>query len=99
MAREMDSAEILRHLESDMGHILNVLKRDLVFEVMVNPYLCENGIYEGHIWYEEAGIGQRRLTSQLESVLSKYPLPKLNDQVIVKKFNKDILCWHVFTRR
>ena len=62
MGRELDSAQILRHLEEDMGDVLGLFEHEDLFEVMLNPYLKEDGMYEGHIWYERAGIGMIRLT-------------------------------------
>jgi hypothetical protein len=49
--KELKLSEILNHLEADMGQILSVLKRDLVFEVMLNAYMCEDGIKRQIIFY------------------------------------------------
>ena len=35
--------------------------RFVVFEVMLNPYKRDDGLYEGHIWYEQAGKGMLQL--------------------------------------
>ena len=40
--KELKLSEILHHLEADMGQILAILKRELVFEVMLNAYMCED---------------------------------------------------------
>ena len=98
--KELKISEILNHLESDMGQILTVLKRDLVFEVMLNAYMCEDGMYEGHIWYEEAGVGMKRLITTTKNDIPNYPTPKVGDTVIFKATNnavKHILSYHVLT--
>lgn len=98
--KELKLSEILNHLEADMGQILSVLKRDLVFEVMLNAYMCEDGMYEGHIWYEEAGIGMKRLITTTKSEIPHYPVPKIGDTVIHKATtgeNAKILNYHVLT--
>lgn len=92
--REIQLADFINHIETDMASILKVMKRPMVFEVMLNAYLTQSGIYEGHIWYEEAGIGMKRLTTETVTKLPNYPLPKENDQILVKKHNDEILCWH-----
>ena len=46
--KELKLSEILNHLEADMGQILAILNRELVFEVMLNAYMGEDGMYEGH---------------------------------------------------
>ena len=98
--KELKLAEILNHLESDMGQILAVLKRELVFEVMLNAYMCEDGMYEGHIWYEEGGIGMTRLITTAKNEIHCYPVPKIGDTVVYKASigeNAKVLNYHVLT--
>lgn len=92
--REIQLADFINHIETDMGQILKIMKRPMVFEVMLNAYLTQSGIYEGHIWYEEAGIGMKRLITETTTKLSNYSRPKEGDLLLVKKFNDEILCWH-----
>ena len=98
--KELKLSEILNHLEADMGQILAVLKRDLVFEIMLNAYMCEDGMYEGHIWYEEAGIGMKRLITTTKNEIQHYPVPKIGDTVVYKATTGEtekILNYHVLT--
>ena len=98
--KELKLSEILNHLEADMGQILAILDRDLVFEVMLNAYMCEDGMYEGHIWYEEAGIGMKRLISFSKTIISDYPTPQIGDLVLFKATSGEssrILNYHVLS--
>ena len=99
MGRELDSAQILRHLDEDMGMVLELFKHEDLFEVMLNPYLREDGLYEGHIWYERAGIGMIRLTNSERIEISGYPMPKVGDKVISRyveeEGKKRVLNYHV----
>lgn len=101
MAREMDSAEILRHLEEDMGDLLELFARNNVFEIMLNPYRRDDGMYEGHIWYEEAGVGMQRLTKQTRINLSRWEVPKIGDVVFYRYVDTDdgccVLNYHVIS--
>ncbi|MDQ5921817.1 MAG: hypothetical protein QG673_1876 [Pseudomonadota bacterium] len=99
MAKEMDSAAILRHLEEDMGELLELFTRENVFEVMLNPYRREDGMYEGHIWYEEAGVGMQRLTKQTRIDLSHWSKPKVGDTVLYRYVDCGdyILNYHTIT--
>lgn len=96
--REIQLADFINHIQTDMGPILKVLERPSVFEVMLNAYHNQNGTYEGHIWYEEAGVGMQRLTSETIHELNNYPKPKVGDKLLVKKYNEQILCWHVLNK-
>lgn len=99
--KELKLSEILNHLESDMGQILTILKRELVFEVMLNAYMCEDGMYEGHIWYEEAGVGMKRLITSTQNYILEYPKPKISDTVVFKTTATEpdkILNYHVLTQ-
>ncbi len=87
--KELKLSEILTHLETDMGSILSILKRNLVFEVMLNAYMCEDGMYEGHIWYEEPGIGMTRLITSSKSNIANYQIPKIGDTVVYKATSRD----------
>lgn len=63
-----------------MRQILVVLKHDLVFEVMLNAYM-----YEGHIWYEETGIGMKRLiTTTKKTVCQTIQYLKLGIMLFIK---------------
>lgn len=84
MSKEMDTAQILRHLEEDMGDLLGLFEIDDVFEVMLNPFKNEDGTYEGHLWYEQAGKGMVRLTNNQQIHLSRYPLPSIGDQIFIR---------------
>lgn len=95
--QEIQLADFIHHIETDMSAILTVMKRPLVFEVMLNAYLTQSGVYEGHVWYEEAGIGMKRITHETVTKLSNYPLPKDNEKILVKKHNNEILCWHTLS--
>jgi hypothetical protein len=61
MSKEMDSAQIYRHLEEDMGDLLELFERENVYEIMLNPYKREDGMYEGHIWYEQCSYSPSSL--------------------------------------
>lgn len=102
MAKEMDTAQILRHLEEDMGNLLKLFEQDNVFEVILNSYLREDGIYEGHIWYEQAGKGMVRAISTTKVDISKYSTPKIGDIVLYRYVNEDsghkILNYHVLPK-
>ena len=95
----MDSAQILRHLEEDMGDLLGLFELQDVYEVMLNPYLREDGLFEGHIWYEQAGKGMLRLIKSETIPLSRYSLPKIGDVVFYRYVNENderrILNYHV----
>lgn len=99
MGRELDSVQILRHLEEDMGDLLGLFEYEDLYEVMLNPYLKEDGMYEGHIWYERAGVGMARLTKTQRMEISGYPRPKIGDKVISRYVVEDgikrVLNYHV----
>ncbi len=100
--RELKLSEILNHLETDMWQVLNVLKRELVFEVMLNAYLCEDGTYEGHLWYEEAGVGMKRLITSIKTDLLYFSVPKIGDIVVYKVTSTEpekALNYHVLDSR
>ena len=84
MAKEMDSAQILRHLEEDMGDLLGLFELENVFEVMLNPYKRDDGLYEGHIWYEQAGKGMLQLIKSETIQLARYSTPKIGDTVFFR---------------
>ena len=84
MNKEMDSAQILRHLEEDMGDLLGLFNRENVYEIMLNPYKREDGLYEGHIWYEHAKLGMVRLTQNNTIHLARYSEPKIGDRVFYR---------------
>lgn len=88
MAKEMDAAQILRHLEEDMGDLLNLFEYDDLFEVMLNPYKLEDGTFEGHIWYERGGLGMVRLTKDYRIDLNRYPSPVIGDTVLFRYTNE-----------
>ena len=92
--KEMQLSDFISHIESDMGSILQILKKPMVFEVMLNSYLTQSGMYEGHIWYEEAGFGMRRLTSESVNQISNYHNPILGEKILIKEFNGEAICWH-----
>lgn len=83
--KELKQSDIINHINSDMGQVIEILKRPLVFEVMLNPYMAEDGSYEGHLWYEEAGIGMIRLITRTEHKIANYPTPKIGDKVLCKE--------------
>ena len=99
--KELKLSDILNHLNSDMGQIIEILKRPLVFEVMLNAYMAEDGSYEGHIWFEEAGVGMTRLITNTEHPIPNYPMPRIGDRVIYKEAitngQSKILNYHVLT--
>mgnify|MGYP006350983831 FL=1 len=83
--KELKQSDIINHINSDMGQVIEILKRPLVFEVMLNPYMAEDGSYEGQLWYEEAGIGMTRLITRTEHKIANYPTPKIGDKVLCKE--------------
>ena len=87
--KEMDSAQILRHLEDDMGDLLGLFDIPDVYEIMLNAFRRADGMYEGHIWYEQAGKGMVRLINTEEVGLRNYPIPNIGDKVFVKYLDKD----------
>ncbi len=93
--REMQLADFINHINTDMAAILKVLERPAVTEVMLNAYQAQNGQYEGHVWYEEAGYGMQRLTHETIHELPSYPTAKIGDKVLIKKHDDQILSWHV----
>lgn len=95
MSKEIKLNDFINHIETDMGQMLKVMERPLVFEVMLNAYETQDGFYEGHIWYEEAGKGMQRLTTQTILPLPNYPKPNNGDLIVIKKSNNQILSWHV----
>jgi type IV secretion system protein VirB11 len=57
-------------------------------------------MYEGHIWYEEAGIGMKRLITSTKNEIEHYPVPKIGDTVVYKATTEKsakILNYHVLT--
>ena len=58
-------------------------------------------MYEGHIWYEEAGIGMKRLITSTRNEIHHYPVPKIGDIVLYKAVvvgeDAKILNYHVLT--
>jgi Flp pilus assembly CpaF family ATPase len=101
MAKEMDSAQILRHLEEDMGDLLGLFQLENVFEVMLNPYKRDDGLYEGHIWYEQAGKGMLRLIKSKTIPLVRYSTPIVGDKVFYRYVDENnerrIINYHVLT--
>lgn len=100
MGKELDNAQITRHLEEDMGDLLGLFEREHVFEIMLNPYKKEDGTYEGHIWFEQAGLGQLRLTQNEKIPLSRYSKPNIGDIVFYRYYINEndetiILNYHV----
>ena len=53
--------DALRHLEKDMGELLEVMQDQDTIEIMLNPYKKEDGSYEGHILVEKYGSGLQEL--------------------------------------
>lgn len=94
MSKEVHLNDFINHINTDMASILKVMERPLVFEVMLNHYLTQEGIYEGHLWYEEAGKGMQRLTNNTVINLPNYPKPQFGELIIVKEINYKILSWH-----
>ncbi|MBY0379094.1 MAG: Flp pilus assembly complex ATPase component TadA [Burkholderiales bacterium] len=96
MSREVNISDVLHHVETDLKDVLSVLAKSNVYEVMLNPYEREDGQYEGHVWYEEAGIGMKRLTIDKKMNFKNPPTPKLNDTVIFKRLlNGTILSYQI----
>jgi hypothetical protein len=99
MAKEMDTAQILRHLEEDMGYLLKLFDQPNVFEVILNSYLREDGVYEGHIWYEQAGKGMVRAINETKIDISRYSIPKIGDIVFYRYVDEEngrrVLNYHV----
>lgn len=95
--REKQLADILNHLESDMGICLDVLKRETATEVMLNAYPREDGSFEGHLWYEESGVGMKRMIEEQRIKIDSYILPQIGDTVVIRDFNNEIFNWHVLT--
>ncbi|MDQ5921642.1 MAG: type secretion system protein TrbB [Pseudomonadota bacterium] len=99
MAKEMDSAQILRHLEEDMGNLLRLFDQKNVYEVILNSYLREDGTYEGHIWYEHSGKGMVRAINETKIDISRYSTPKIGDIVFYRYVDEEdgrrILNYHV----
>jgi type IV secretion system protein VirB11 len=99
MAKEMDAAQILRHLEEDMGPLLRLFDKPEVYEVILNAYLREDGMYEGHIWYEQAGKGMVRAINENKIDISRYSMPAIGDTVFYRYVTEDdketIINYHV----
>lgn len=89
MAKELDQGQIIRHLEEDMGCVLDIFNRENVYEVMLNPYKREDGTYEGHIWYEQAGKGMVRAIEQGRLDIARYSTPQIGDAVFYKYANEN----------
>ena len=89
MTVEMEQVAILRHVEVDMDEALKWFKKDNVYEVMLNPYRREDGRYEGHIWYEQAGVGMVRAMNETRLPLSRYSSPNIGDVVVYKYAEQD----------
>ena len=87
MSQETPIADIVSFLETDLTDVIHVLQRPDVFEVMLNPYKCQNGQYEGHLWYEAAGVGMKRLTNTKKHDLHAYPKPTKGDLIVIKTIN------------
>ncbi|MCC2624312.1 MAG: P-type conjugative transfer ATPase TrbB [Burkholderiales bacterium] len=100
MSKEVPVSDIVTFLETDLKEVMEVLKRPLVYEVMLNAYLAQNGTYEGHLWYEEDGVGMKRLTTQTQHKINNYPIPKVGDLVVIKATNhgNNILNYHVLPK-
>ena len=84
MSQEVQIADIVTFLETDLREVISILKNPDVYEVMLNPYEMQNGQYEGHLWYEASGVGMKRLTTDTTHVFESYPLPSIGDLVVVK---------------
>ncbi len=93
--KEMDNAQILRHLEDDMGDLLGLFDIPDVYEIMLNAFKRQDGSYEGHIWYEQSGKGMVRLFNSNIITFSRYPVPAIGDKVFAKYFNNQVICHHV----
>lgn len=80
--------DIIYFLDNDLKDVTHILKRPNVYEVMLNAFQDYRGNFEGHIWYEESGVGQKRSFSTIKKAFNKdseqYPYPKLKDNVIIK---------------
>jgi len=87
--------DVIRHLEKDMADILDVLNDKLTTEVILNPYRKPNGIYEGHILFEQHGKGLSNLVRETE--ISIIPLKiNIGDLILCKYINNnpdDIIFW------
>ncbi|MCC2644936.1 MAG: P-type conjugative transfer ATPase TrbB [Burkholderiales bacterium] len=100
MSKEVPVSDIVTFLETDLKEVMEVLKRPLVYEVMLNAYLAQNGTYEGHLWYEEDGVGMKRITTNTIHNMDNYPIPKLGDLVVIKATDNGnkILNYHVLPK-
>lgn len=88
MAKEMTQESIIHHLETDLGEILSLFKPG-VFEIMLNPFLREDGTYEGHIWCEQIGKGMFRAFKESVHNLDTYPVPEVNKLILYKYSEKE----------
>lgn len=91
-------SDIVTFLETDLKPVMDVLAKAEVFEVMLNPYQKMNGDYEGHLWYEAHGVGMKQLIHSKTNPLSNYPFPNLNDYVLIKRYNGNIINYQVFSQ-
>lgn len=87
MANDTPIADIVTYLDTDLKEVMDILSNPKVFEVMLNPTKLQNGQYEGHLWYEAAGMGMKRLTIASKTDLNNYPKPKPGDIVVIKTIN------------
>lgn len=86
--QDIPISDIVNFLDTDLKEVMAVLSRKDVFEVMLNPVPLLNGDYEGHLWYEAAGVGMKQLIQENRTSFNgKYPIPKKGDLVIVKTIN------------
>lgn len=88
-------SDAMRHLEKDMADILEVMSDKQTTEVILNPYRCHDGSYEGHILVDQHGRGLHNLIRYSESVIEPAVL-KVGDTVLYKysKQNPEtILFW------
>lgn len=86
--QDIPISDIVNFLDTDLKDVMAVLSRKDVFEVMLNPVPLLNGEYEGHLWYEAAGVGMKQLIQESRTSFNgNYPVPKKGDLVVVKTIN------------
>ncbi len=100
MSKEVPISDIVGFLETDLKEVMELLKRPLVYDVMLNQYQKQDGQYEGHLWYEEAGIGMKRHITNTKHDINNYQVPKIGDIVFVKATDNGntVLNYHVLPK-
>lgn len=76
--------EVKRVLDTDLSVVLQALNQPDVNEVMLNPYERDDGNMEGHLWFEQAGIGMTQLKNYSPLITIEHNKPEIGDYVLYK---------------